>query len=126
LNQIATSLRSRPVGRHALLVWLTVVALFVQSFVTQTHIHLPSGSLPASARSLTLTGAAVERSAPVGHTSCPLCIELKAAGHYLPPTPFVLIAPAILAVWFHRMMAVAMVPPQPVHHWHSRAPPIRP
>jgi hypothetical protein len=126
LSQIAASWRSQPAGRHALLIWLTLAALFLQSLIVQTHLHLPSGAPATPARAqLALNGVSIERSTPVGHSSCPLCIELKAAGHYLPPTPVVLIAPTIFACWFHRKVAVALARPQPTHHWQSRAPPIQ-
>jgi len=127
LSQLAISWSRQPGGRHALLVWLTFAALFLQSLVVQTHIDLPSGSLPTSARTqVTVAGVSIERSAPVGHSSCPLCIELKVAGHYLPPTPVALIAPPVFAFWFYRMVAVATSRPQPTHHWQSRAPPSQP
>jgi hypothetical protein len=51
-------------------------------------------------------------------------VELKATGHYLPPTPAVVIAPLAIALWFHVLTAVAPVRPQPTHHWQSRAPPL--
>ena len=127
MSQFATSLRRQADGRRAILVWLTLAALFLQSLVVQTHLHLPSGSLPSSARSqATLTGVSIERSAPGGHSSCPLCIELKVAGHYLPPTPLVLIAPAAFAFWFYRIAAADPARVRPTHHWQSRAPPIQP
>lgn len=124
MSQRATSWSRQPGGRHTLLVWLTFAALFLQSLVVQTHVDLPSGSLPTSARTLTIAGVSIERSAPVGHSSCPLCIELKVAGHYLPATPVALIAPAVFAFWFYRVVAIATSRPQPTHHWQSRAPPI--
>jgi hypothetical protein len=127
LKQIAASWRRQSGGRHALLVWLTLAALFLQSLVVQTHLHSPSGSLPTSARSQAVfAGVTVERSAPLGHSSCPLCVELKAAGHYLPPTPIVLIAPPVFAFWFDRTVAADPAGPQPSHHWQSRAPPSQP
>jgi hypothetical protein len=127
LNQIATSLRSQPGGRHVLLVWLTLVALLLQSFLTQTHVHLASGSLPSSARSqIAAAGVSAERPAPAGHSTCPLCVEMKIAGHYLPPVPFVLVAPPLLAFWFHQIAAVELVRPYRAHHWRSRAPPRQP
>jgi hypothetical protein len=127
LSEIATSLRKRSGGRHALLVWLALGALFLQSLVTQTHVHAGSGSLPVSARSQgAVAGLSLERSAPVGHSSCPLCIELKVAGHYLPPGPVALVAPAVFAFWFDRQAAVVPSRPQPTHHWQSRAPPFPP
>ena len=119
-----TSLRKRSGGRHALLVWLALAALFLQSLVTQTHVHFRAGAVPTSARSqVALTSFSLERSAPAGHSSCPLCIELKFAGHYLPPSPIALIAPPAFAFWFDRLAAVVPTRPQPTHHWQSRAPP---
>lgn len=125
MSQFATLLRRPSERRGALLVWLTMAALFVQSLVVQTHVHLPSGSLPTSTRSVA-AGFAMDRTAPVGHGSCSLCIELKAAGHYLSSTPVVLAAPPVVSFWFHRMVAVALTRPEPTHHWQSRAPPISP
>jgi hypothetical protein len=111
--------------RHAILLWLSLAALLLQSFVLQTHLHLPSGSLPASSR---IAAPSISSARPLsgGHSGCPLCIELKIAGHYLPATPFVLIAPPSLAFWFYRMVTVEPTRPQPTHHWQSRAPPRRP
>lgn len=125
MSQIATSLRRPSGGRHALFVWLAMTALFLQSLIVQTHLHLPFASVPASARgAVAVAGFATDRTGPAGHTSCPLCIELKAAGHYLPSTPAVLIAPLVVGFWFHRMVEFALTRPQPTHHWQSRAPPL--
>jgi hypothetical protein len=110
-----------------ILVWLVLAALLLQSFLTQTHLHLPSGSLPASGRGqVTAPAFSVERPALGGHSTCPLCIEMKIAGHYLPPIPFVLTAPAVLAFWFHLAATADPTRPHPTHHWQSRAPPRHP
>jgi len=121
-------MRPRAGQRHAILLWLSLAALLLQSFVLQTHLHLPSGPLPASSRIDRIAGPSVSSDRPLsgGHSGCPLCVELKIAGHYLPPTPFVLIAPPSVAYWFYRMVTVEPTRPLPTHHWQSRAPPSRP
>jgi hypothetical protein len=116
---------SRPVEgvRRLMIVWIALVALLFQSFVTQTHIHQPA-KLASAARSLANASPTIsaERPAP-GHSSCPLCIELKIAGHYMQPTPVVLLTPLALSFWFYPPVPLAASRPQPSHHWLSRAPP---
>ena len=123
----ATSLPPRIRGRRPVLLWMAALALLLQSFLTQTHVHLPSGALPPSTRVDRIATASISVERPsTGHSSCPLCIELKLAGHYLAPSPFVLTGPSLVAFWFGPAALVEAVRPRPTHHWQSRAPPHRP
>jgi hypothetical protein len=122
------AMRPQAGQRHAILLWLSLAALLLQSFLVQTHVHLSSISNPTSSNieRVASLGISSEKPVPGGDSGCPLCVEMKIAGHYLLPTPVALIAPPAFAFWFHRMVTVEPTRPQPTHHWQSRAPPRQP
>ena len=117
---------------------LTLAAFTVQSFLTQTHIHLPrtyeavlTGIAPAeqsvhptagkvSLHALARKGGGTPFDDP---DKCPLCQEYLYAGNYVPPAVVVLYVPTA---------NVSEIAPKPSivvrawvvsHSWHGRAPP---
>jgi hypothetical protein len=110
---------------------LVFLAVLLQSYATQTHIHLPwafgadlklafgSGKAPASSQS----GDHDKYPANEDPANCPLCQEAVHNGAF--------IAPAVLAVWSPLAFVVLrwFAPPTrhhlapPSHDWRGRGPP---
>jgi hypothetical protein len=112
--------RRRPAALVALLL------LLWQSFVLQTHSHLP---VPGAAAQSGDRGTGRSWIAPRHDLSdddpstCPICSEMAQSGHYLTPTPAALAAPApVLAgplFAFFLLWPDHHVP----HGWYGRGPP---
>ncbi len=111
---------------HRAFLLVMLVALLWQSYLIGTHVH-PATGLP-SVSSAIGTGtpqlAARDRQVPGRSDTCPICQELAQAGHYLPPAPVLVEAPARSVP-----PSVAAAPlslplqQQRSHGWQSRAPP---
>ena len=88
---------------------------------------MEAGAAPTEARDrhgdggarLLMPAQGLEDSEP----DCPLCAELAAAGHYLPPDAIVLPAPLFAAFAPFVPLAVLTALRQRSHRWQSRAPP---
>jgi hypothetical protein len=122
---------------QVLLVLLGFLALAVQSFVVQTHIHIPQGAGKAQSVSLiTLAADAVVHAAPAAPTdkypinedpsNCPLCQEIVHSGQFVQSAAILATLPFSVTVHFivfdealPSFFAVS-------HLWHGRAPPIVP
>lgn len=104
-----------------MLVWVTLLALLLQSFFVETHLHQPAGQ--ASIHRDAGTAVAAERPAPANHSLCPLCAEMALSGHYIAPGAITFAAPVALDFWLYRPVALAIARRQAAHHWQSRAPP---
>jgi hypothetical protein len=115
------------------------LALTLQSFVVQTHVHVPHASAPAKPISfITLIATSAGLSNPSwGHTdgqggqyptsdstTCPWCKELTRSGQYaasasvLVTFPF----PVTLNVIVFREIALSLFAAS--HTWRGRAPPL--
>ena len=126
-------------GLRPILAFLGVLAIALQSFVVQTHIHNPQaagvlGLLQVS--SPDAAGGLAPNSPDNGTTkthgkfsggddtsNCRLCQELIHAGRFIAPSTAVLVLPVILSVWlivFAHSPAVSSVG---AYIWRSRAPP---
>jgi hypothetical protein len=114
---------------------VALVAFSFQSFVTQTHIHVPT--VPVSAGILQTTDAhglkavalkqtpAPKDKAPANDDplNCPLCQAVGYAGHFLTPSA----AALILSTTAVSILPLAATIPSsretPSHIWQGRAPP---
>ena len=124
-------------ARWAMIV-LGVLALFIQSFVVQTHIHIPQ-STAGKAQTLsliTLAAAAVDRleiddaNGPRDRfpitgdpTNCPLCQEVTHSGQFVGSTAALAALPVTVNVSF-----IVFADAEPYifaasHTWRGRAPP---
>jgi hypothetical protein len=129
----------RPLS-HWLVMIIAFAALVVQSFVVQTHIHIPRASArPESVTLLTLVGS--HTAVPASHTrnetsnprdkypidedpsNCPLCQEFAHSGQYVQSAAVL----AYIAVWVSvRFVIFSEVWPSlstVSHSWRGRAPP---
>lgn len=117
--------RARATAMPRSLAWAIItIAFLFQALLLATHIHL-------SPRLEALGGVAwtvqVDKDDRHDHHQatgdCAICDAQQVAGHILPPIPFLLIVPAILAFVVAPRRATARVIATFCHHWRSRAPP---
>jgi hypothetical protein len=119
---------SRVVWRGLVLA-LTLLAFAVQSFITQTHIHLPSAFETPGGIAVSAGKAGPSASDPrgIGSTddpaTCPFCQEIVYAGQYLSPAAIGVVPPTIaiaiipIAAYAHVERLISS------HTWQGRAPP---
>jgi hypothetical protein len=109
----------RPAGRLILIVF-AALALFLQSYAVQTHLHEQAG-LSASVHASAETG---KHHQPAGDDAndCPLCHSFY-SGQYIAPS---------LAAWFLLLLAVSIIDSTSgvsphydtvSHSWRGRGPP---
>lgn len=120
--------KAKPTGRsRVLLTIVAALAFFVQSFVTQTHIHgVPVGAAKATVIAFHDNGTDKQRDpfpAKGDPANCPLCQEIAHAGHYTAPVHALEVQPAL------RIAQIVPIPHTRAtefvlsHAWRSRAPP---
>ena len=129
-------LKRRAVSRLRFMVAvLALLALAVQSFVVQTHIHIPQvGGKAQTVSLITVAASVVHDQAPTAPrdkypitedpSNCPLCQELTHSGQFVQSAAAVAILPPYVNIHFidfdealPSFIAVS-------HVWHGRAPPV--
>jgi hypothetical protein len=116
---------------------LALIAFAFQSYVTQTHIHVPpvlgatSKIVPATDAGAAKKSTSTQKHAPNNNgpandepVKCPLCQAVGYAGHFVTPSAasaLLLPASAISIL----PLLLALIPPRetPSHSWRGRAPP---
>jgi hypothetical protein len=112
-----------------LLLAFTLLAFGVQSYVTQTHIHLPSefaGAASTAAAGNTVaerTGHHDRYPANEDPANCPLCQEIFYAGHYVAPVAIMVLAPNFIGAAEAAVERELGQPSADSHNWQGRAPP---
>lgn len=132
--------RNRRAG-HLLLAALAFVAVMLQSFVIQTHIHIPQGTGKAQTVSLlTLAAAAFAEKAhaagdvcaeaprdkyPIGEdpSNCPLCQEVANSGAYLHNAAALSLLPPSANAHLIVFEETGLCAFRTSHIWQGRAPP---
>jgi len=138
------STRSHPRFRfrvsHLLVAFLGLVAVTLQSFVVQTHIHVQQPAVRAQSLGLiTLAAASIadtelaaaEAGAPVDKypinrdpANCPLCKELTHSGVYVSSASVLATLPFPATVNFIVFREIAPSLFAASHTWRGRAPPL--
>ncbi len=101
-----------------------LMAFVLQSYVTQTHIHLAPGSFASYSE----LGAAKKQQqdkfpAQDDPANCPICQEILHSGQFVTPSTAAALLPA-LAVSIIAIVAHIVVAPEATSHtWQSRGPP---
>ena len=120
-----------------LITFLALFAFSIQTFVVQTHVHIPpsssvSGSLEYAGNATDQTAKAVAADPDAGPhdkypidsdpANCPLCQEMVQAGHFITPTAILLllvfVVIANVAIYNDSIRISA-----PSHYWQGRGPP---
>ena len=119
--------------RQALLT-LFACAFFLQSYITQTHIHATLGPADSSVARLLITLSGDEGGFASGSQTdkhpekdsserCPFCQAVSASGAFVSPAVAALILPcetfALIPLQSSPLTTVEAVS----HNWHGRAPP---
>ena len=123
-----------------LMVFIGLVALALQSFVVQTHIHIPhaSGSVQTVSLIALATGAVVDSDPSSGQTpaprdkypitedpsNCPLCQAFAYSGQFVHSVSFLATLPFPVTVRFVIFREIAPALFAASHNWRSRAPPL--
>jgi hypothetical protein len=108
-------------------------AFLFQSFVAQTHIHIPpsfsSAAIVDADSGSALAKGAQHRSMP-GHlpanddpAKCPLCQAVGHAGQFVWPAAAVFLLPQIAAAIIPVAIALGRATGPASHNWQGRAPP---
>ena len=126
---------------HWPIVCLALVAVLIQSFVVQTHIHIPQGAGRQTSLSVvTLAGAFVAgpgtRAAdnqaaiprdkyPINEdpSNCPLCQEIAHSGQFVQSAAVLAYVPVWVSVHFINFCEVLPSLFTVSHSWRGRAPP---
>ena len=120
LSRIQSMDGSGALWRRVLLVF-TVLVFLQASYVTQTHIHIPT--VPAGTAALAQTGHG-KTPLPDDPAHCPLCQEYLLSGAYFIPAPVILPMPTSLAIALASVVRVPRFVATLSHSWHGRAPPL--
>jgi hypothetical protein len=127
-------------GHHLLVAFFGLLAVTLQSFVVQTHIHVQQPAIRAQTLGLiTLAAASVadseltaaEAEAPVDKypinrdpANCPLCKELTHSGVYVSSASVLATLPFPATVNFIVFREIAPSLFAASHNWRGRAPPL--
>jgi hypothetical protein len=125
---------------HLLAAFLGLVAVALQSFVVETHIHVPQASFrvqPISLIALAAASAGVasvasdQTGAPTDQypinrdpANCPLCKELTHSGQYVSSASVLVTLPFPVTVNFIVFREIAPSRFAASHTWQGRAPPL--
>jgi hypothetical protein len=129
MRELSAVLRISGVNRggnglwRRLLLVFTIAAFAQQSYLTQTHIHIPP-ALAAGGGGAVLDGAGHGKTPSRDDPAhCPLCQEILLAGAYLTPVAIVILPPLLPA--FRIEVPARELPfiAAASHDWHGRAPP---
>ena len=127
-----------PALSRLLMVFVGLVALALQSFVVQTHIHIPhvSGSVQTVSLIALATGAVVDSDSfsqtqaprdkyPITEdpSNCPLCQAFAYSGQFLHSASFLATLPFPVTVSFVIFREIAPALFAASHSWQVRAPP---
>jgi len=115
-------------GPRFLLTFVMFAAFFLQSYLTQTHIHLP----PASAATNATHHAGTFSTKPVDNDKhpgdedpahCPFCQAVAASGNFLTPVVILLPLPIFSSTVEKPVSHTPSILSPLPHSWQGRAPP---
>jgi len=117
-------LRRAPSFARYVLAFVMLTALSLQSFVTQTHIHIGTFAVTAGFHVDKNAGTPGKPSPLDGETSnCLFCQEMLHSGQFITPSAAALVLPSefisIIPIALEVPLLVGAIP----HGWQSRAPP---
>ncbi len=124
-------------GWRLLVAGLALIAFALQSYLTQTHIHLAPPAISAEHSGAGLLANASgptlkihQRTAPKGKApgddnpaKCPLCQAVGYAGHFVTPVAAAFLLPTAAISMLPLATAILSSRETPSHNWQSRGPP---
>ncbi|HEY0282305.1 MAG TPA: hypothetical protein VGC27_06760 [Rhizomicrobium sp.] len=120
--------------RRLAVTFFAFFAFFIQSYIVQTHVHIPaaagtewSGKLSAEAQkaaaSLSQKGERGNYPADSDPSKCLLCQEFLASGSFVTPVAAAAFVPLAFVGFTIAAQKSSPEDIAPSHHWQSRAPP---
>ncbi len=105
--------------------WILLLAFSLQSYVTQTHIHLTPQAVDRAAAGKLVASTPAHNKSPAddGTGACPFCQAVANAGAFFAPAAPLLLPPALWAASIVLPFLADAVGGTTAHGWHSRAPP---
>lgn len=135
-RQMTFQRRSASSWKRLVVTFVALLAFVVQSFVTQTHIHVPGESYRFAALS-GLQGLAADTKLKASQqrdrhgippkddsANCPLCQQINVAGAFVASPATLLHLPSELGSAEASKQVVAVAVSRTSHNWQGRAPPI--
>ena len=118
-------------GGRCVLALLVILAFTFQSYVTQTHIHLPRPKIPSIVRAaeglFAIAGADESRSKKLPDNDdpehCPLCQAIALSGSFVAPGVPILPLPTMAVIANEVFQPIVLYRPVFSHGWQGRAPP---
>lgn len=102
-----------------------MLAFGLQSYITQTHIHLAPDSTASYAKLLSQSGKEKQDKFPANGdpANCPICQEILHSGQFVTPAAAVLLLPTVAVSIIKIVADIPATAQRPSHAWRSRAPP---
>ena len=103
-----------------------LLAFGLQSYVTQTHIHIAPDSFAPYSKLIAQSGKEKQPDkfpANGDPANCPICQEILHSGQFVTPAAAVLILPTAAVSIISIVAAIPAAAQRPSHAWQSRAPP---
>lgn len=115
---------SRHPAMRLFIVLLTLLAFGLQSYITQTHIHLAPDSFASAIGISTGKHQQPDKFPANGDpANCPICQEILHTGQFVTPTAAILLLPTVAVSITKIVIDVPATPQSASHAWRSRAPP---
>jgi hypothetical protein len=138
MRRVTNKVRARVVSRHALarlVVLVTLLAFSIQTYLTQTHIHVLSEGRTSFAQTEMIgghtnrhIGVPADRKdrypANEDPANCPLCQELIHAGQFVTPAAAALLPPSLSLSVIELAVPCDPFVQAVTHIWRGRAPPL--
>ena len=107
-----------------LVVYIALMAFGLQSYITQTHIHLAPDSFASFAK----LGANKQQQpdkfpANGDPANCPICQEIAHTGQFVTPSAAALLLPSVAVSVISIVADIPAIAQNASHAWQSRAPP---
>jgi hypothetical protein len=119
----AKLLANRPTPVRLVFVAFMLLAFFLQSYATQTHIHVePDGLILAKLQVVSHDAKKGGAPAQDNPNDCPLC-QLLYGGQYVAPTALIFFLPMVAVSVIEAVQAVLPHYDAASHNWLGRAPP---
>ena len=121
------TLTSMSARHRRLFALMAIIAVFLQTFIVQTHVDglsgLQSAAAIARANGSPAPLAHIETGSRDTQSACPICQAMATAGTtVLASSPSLLTAQGLIA--HEARLPIRLVAVRPTHAWQSRAPPI--
>jgi hypothetical protein len=130
MRRAFTKAKIRPPRETALrlVVSLFVMLAFsVQSYVTQTHIHLAPDGSSLYSKLISESGKNKQQDkypANGDPANCPICQEILHSGQFVTPAAAILLLPSVAVSIIQVVADIPAASERPSHAWQSRAPPL--